>query len=329
MFKHGLGKKLILLLIILIIFAFLGGQAFTESVQYTGVIVTAPAGGSYFALGSGFSQVLADKQNMKIQVQVTNGEVQNAILVGSEDAELGFSGSPTLLSAWNGTDWAKKEYKDLRLIAPLNFVIFQVFSIKGSGINSVYDLEGKKIVAGEAGSSHDLHGRAILDTLGIKPAKIYNLPKQDATGNLRDGLVDASVMVTAIPNSAIIELEATHDIVMVTLSEEDIEKVVKKYKYFIPCTIPKGSYKAATEDSKTVKVANNIITHKDVPAEIIYQVTKAWFDNIDTLIMSHPSAKDSVPEDIIYGVIPLHEGAYKYYKEIGLDVEDLKPPEAK
>lgn len=329
MFKHGLEKKLILLLIILIIFAFLGGQAFASSVQYNWVICTAPAGGSYFALGAGFSQVLADKLNMKVQVQVTNGEVQNAILVGSEDAELGFSGSPTLLSAWNGTDWAKKEYKDLRLIAPLNFVVFQVFSIKGKGINSVYDLEGKKIVAGEAGSSHDLHSRAILDTLGIKPAKIYNLPKQDATANLRDGLVDASLMVTAIPSSVIIELEATHDIVMVTLFEEDIEKVVKKYKYFMPCTIPKGTYKAATKDFKTVKVANNIITHKDVSAEIIYQVTKAWFDNIETLIMSHPSAKDSVPEDIIYGVIPLHEGAYKYYKGIGLDVEHLKPPEAK
>lgn len=329
MFKHNLGKKLFLLLIILIIFAFLGGQAFASSVQYDWVICTAPAGGSYFALGAGFSQVLADKLNIKVQVQVTNGEVQNAILVGSEDAELGFSGSPTLLSAWNGTDWAKKEYKDLRLIAPLNFVVFQVFSIKGKGINSVYDLEGKNIVAGEAGSSHDIHGRAILDTLGIKPAKIYNLPKQDATGSLRDGLVDASLMVTAIPSSVIIELEATNDVVMVTLSEEDIEKVVKKYKYFIPSIIPKGTYKAVTEDFKTVKVSNNIITNKNVSAEIIYQVTKAWFDNIETLIMSHPSAKESVPEDIIYGVIPLHEGAYKYYKEIGLDVEHLKPSEAK
>lgn len=329
MFKYSFGKKLTLLIAILIFFTFLINQAFASNEPKRWELCAAPAGGSYFALGAGFSQVLAEKLNIKAQVKVTNGGAHNTILVGSGDAELGFATSSDLLSGWNGTDWAEKEYKDLRLIAPLNFITFQAFSIKGKGIKSIYDLEGKTVTAGEAGSSHDIHGRTVLRTLGITPARIVNLPKLDSIGLLRDGLADASIMVTAVPNSGIIELGASHDIVIFALSDEDIEKVMNAEKHFMPSIIPKGTYENVKDDLKTIDVANNVITHKGLSSEIIYEVTKAWFDNIETLVIAHPSAKASVPGAIVYGVIPLHTGAFKYYSELGLDVDHLAPPELK
>jgi len=332
MFKYGLkGKGIILLLAVLLVFTFLGNQIFASGGQEQDIwrLAAATSGGSYFALGACFAKILTENLDMKVQVQATNGSTHNIILVDSGQSELGLATSTDLLNAWDGTSWAKSKYRNQRIIAPLNFVTLQFFALKRTGINSVYDLEGKRVTAGEAGSTYDVYGREILKTLGVTPAKIINLPKLDCIGLLKDGLADAGLLITAVPSSAIIGLEAEHDISLFTLSEEDIQKLFDAHKYYVPGKIPKGSYKAVKKDLNSIKLANYLITSKAMDSEIIYKVTKAWFDNIKTLANAHPSARDSVPESIIYALIPLHPGAYKYYSELGLDVDHLRPSEMK
>jgi len=75
---------------------------------------------------------------------------------------------------------------------------------------------------------------------------------------------------------------------------------------------PNGSIKEATTscDAKLVPVSD----------EVAYNVAKAVFENFDTFKRLHPAFANLKKEDMVKaGIsIPLHPGAEKYYKEVGL-----------
>jgi len=62
-----------------------------------------------------------------------------------------------------------------------------------------------------------------------------------------------------------------------------------------------------------------------------YKITKAIFENNDALVDAANWMEIITPENGLAQMnAPLHIGAYKYYKEVGIeDPEELIPPEAK
>ena len=88
---------------------------------------------------------------------------------------------------------------------------------------------------------------------------------------------------------------------------------------FVPATIPAGTYAGIDEDIPTAAVGNMLITHEGVDEETAYQMTKLMFDNLDRMRSAHGAAEGITPETALDGLpIPLHPGAERYYREIGL-----------
>jgi len=133
-----------------------------------------------------------------------------------------------------------------------------------------------------------------------------------------------------VPAPVIMEMEASNEINLLTMTQEDFSKLLKAYPYWTQGVIPKGTYKAAKEDIHVISLWNFAVAHKDLPEDLVYDMTKATFEVLPQLANAVKDMAKTKPEDILYSSVPLHKGAIKYYREIGLTIPDkLIPAEAK
>ena len=136
--------------------------------------------------------------------------------------------------------------------------------------------------------------------------------------------------VKGVPAPVIMEMEASNEINLLTMTQEDFSKLLEAYPYWTQGVIPKGTYKAAKEDIHVISLWNFAVAHKDLPEELVYDMTKATFEVLPQLANAVKDMAKTKPEDILYSSVPLHKGAIKYYREIGLTIPDkLIPAEAK
>jgi uncharacterized protein len=287
-------------------------------------IGTAPLGGTTFVWGGGFSKLLYNKVGIVASTRVTGGPSQQTQLLDIKDLDFGQITGDALWLGWNGEGWAKgKKHQNLRVIFTMFAQYFQIYALKKPGINTFYDLNGKTIGVGPVGGTPATYWPKIFEVIGIKPGRLMNAGSADLNSQLKDGMIDANGQSVGLPWVIISEIETTHDIVILPIPKKEIDKIIAQYPLFSPGTIPKGFYKSNKDyDIDTITVWNFMTVHKDAPDDFIYEVVKKTFENVDILITSHPSAKETKPENIIYSPIPLHPGAIKYYKERGVKIPE-------
>ena len=94
--------------------------------------------------------------------------------------------------------------------------------------------------------------------------------------------------------------------------------------YYIPSTIPAGTYPGVPYDVSTVAVSGIFVTNAKQDEELIYQITKALWSNTARKLLDNGHAKGKVITletalDGIAGIgVPLHPGAERFYREQGL-----------
>ena len=225
---------------------------------------------------------------------------------------------------WIGEGWAKgKKHQNPRAILPIFASYFQMYALKKSGIKSIHDLSGKSVGVGPVGGTCAVYWPKILNDAGIRPGRTANGGHADLNLQLKDGMLDANGLNVGMPAVLVSEIEATHEINILPIPKADAEKFIAKNPYFSPGVIPKGYYKSNEGyDVETMTIGNFMVVHKDAPDDFVYEVVKKTFENIDILIATHGSAKETRPENIVYSSIPLHPGAVKYYKEKGIKLPD-------
>ena len=126
--------------------------------------------------------------------------------------------------------------------------------LKNSGIKSVYDLKGKRVIVGDKGSGTEFDSRRILEALGmtyddIKPVFVYYAT---AVQRLQDEQADACIWTSGVPNASMIEIATTKDVVFLDLPEEAMKKIVEKYPYYAPVTMPANAYHNQKDPVKTI-----------------------------------------------------------------------------
>lgn len=294
---------------------------------------TSTVGGSYYILGGTWAKAINDKlPDIDVAVEVTGGPESNIMLVDKKEMDLGF------VTAWKAGDMfygeggSKKKFENMRAFAPLYPSYLQMYALASSGIKDLRDVNGKHASTSSAGSTSFLAGRAVIKALGLKPGKVSGMPGSQQLNTLRDGQTDMGFTVGGVPSPQIMELEATHDLHIVTMSKEDIAAVLKEQPHWTEGVIPAGTYKAANakEDIPVITFWNFAIAHKDIPDDAVYQMTKLTFESLPQLANAVKDMGKLKKEDILFTSIPLHKGAIKYYKEQGIALpEKMIPAEAK
>jgi TRAP transporter TAXI family solute receptor len=286
-------------------------------------VLTGGQSGIYYPLGVALSQAYGKVlPAAKISVQATKASAENLNLLQQGKGEVAFALGDSVSDAWKGDEEAgfKVPLKKLRAIAGLYPNYIQIIANSESGIKTIADLKGKRISVGAPKSGTELNARAILKAAGLSYkdfSKVEYLGFGESVELMKNRQLDVTLQSVGLGAASIRDLAISINIVMVAVPPDVAAKVGDAA--YQPVVIPADTYKGQTAAVPTVAIKNILVTHEGVPADTVYAMTKAMYDNMDGLVAAHTAAKGIVKKDAAAGLpIPLHPGAERYYREAGL-----------
>ncbi|WP_025026844.1 TAXI family TRAP transporter solute-binding subunit [Caldalkalibacillus mannanilyticus] len=303
----------------------------TEDARPTTVkIGTASQGGTYFIYGAGLAELLQQKLGVSANVEVTGGPVHNMQLTQVRDQDIGLVTLGPAYEGFTGTgDWTDGEkMEDIRIIFPMYTTPFHWWALENAGVTKLEDIKGQRVGVGPAGGTSGTYLPLIHAALDLNTTNVQ-AGASDMASQQMDGQLDIIGFSAGIPISAVSEIEAQRKIKIFGIDGDAREKVMEKYPFFFPFTIPGGTYQSAKDDIETIAMFNFGVVHKNMNSEFVYELVKAYHENQDHMIKTHVSAEEAVPEAILKNtVLPLHPGAIRYYEEIGIQLpKEVYPPE--
>ncbi|HAI20454.1 MAG TPA: C4-dicarboxylate ABC transporter substrate-binding protein [Clostridiales bacterium UBA8153] len=286
-------------------------------------IATGGTGGVYFPLGGALATILNQNiRNMEASARVTGASVANANLLataGADGVELAFLQNDIAYYSFNGIEMFRDRKNDqIRGIATLYPEVIQIVATEASGIRSVRDLAGKRVAVGAAGSGTEANARQILEAFGLQfdaLARAERLPFGDATAQIRDGHLDAAFVTAGAPTAAVTELANSIAITLVSLTGPEVDALRTAHPFYIRHTVPAGTYRGVTAPVETVAVRAMIAVKGTLPERLVYDITRALFNNLDDFGAAHVRGKDLSLTTAQEGMpIPLHPGAERFFR---------------
>ncbi len=303
------------------------GNAPTEAAAKVDVpkfmtVGTGATGGAYYPIGVALADIMTKALGTQATAEVTGGSLDNLQLINKGECDIGIVQGNNMMDAYEGTGSYKDgKYENIAaLFGGLSKGYFQVVVLENSSIKSMGDLVGKKVIMGPAGNGAIAVANTIWGKYGFSTDDIQAtyVAYDDGISQLEDGNCDAVVIQTAIPASAIQQLAAGgHKFRLLSVDEDKAKELCDAYGYFGYGTIKTTVYDNMVEEANTMYISNMVAVRADLDEEIVYQITKAIFENIDTVKESHKAASGLTLEGAVKVSIPMHPGAERYFKEIG------------
>ncbi len=275
--------------------------------------------GIYYRVGEGLAS--AD-----VEPVVTEGSVENIDKTMQGVFGFGIVQSDRQYQAYFGLeDWqdAGGQAK-LRSICSLYPEAITLMASEDSGIQSVYNLKNKRINLGEKGSGQHQNALDVLTIIGCELTDIqpYYLGPQAAAEALQNGEIDAFFYTIGHPNQLVMLLcEKDTKIRFVPIVGYDAEKLLMDYPYYSKAVIPKEFYPKSLneEDVESIGVRATLVTSRDIPDEVVRQLTERIFEHFDRFISIHPALRNLKKSEMFQSLsAPIHPGAIEYYRECGL-----------
>ena len=306
-------------------------MAFSSAAVSETTFVTIGTGGVtgvYYPTGGAIARLVnkgKKEHGIRASVESTGGSTYNLNAIASGELEMGVAQSDWQYHAWNGTSKFKEKgpNKDLRAIFSVHPEPFTVVARADSGIKNFEDLKGKRVNIGNPGSGQRGTMEVVMEKMGwtkddFKLAS--ELKSAEQSKALCDNKIDAIVFTVGHPSGSIKEATTSCDSVIVNVQGEVIDALVEENDYYRTATIPAGMYRGNDQDAMTFGVGATFVTSAKVPENVIYVVVKSVFENFDDFKKLHPAFAVLKKEEMVKDGLsaPLHDGAAKYYKEVGL-----------
>lgn len=327
-------RKIILssLLLVIIILIFTGCG--TDSGDETSVdarldediylnIGTGGTAGTYFPLGGAFADIWNNNiSNANVTAQSTGGAVANVNLLYDGNIEIGLVQNDLAYYAYNGEAMFEEyEFLELRGLATLFDEPMQIVTTDMS-INTLTDLKGKVVSIGSIGSGTETNSRQIIAAAGLdieNDIDVRFLSHSETVDAMKDNQVDVGILTTGIPNSGIQELSLTRDVKVLSVDEEIANELKDEYPFYSDFIIPAGTYEGQTKDANSLTVRAMLMVRDNMSDDIAYELTKLVFENHERVAAAHTVGEHITPENSQIGMsVPLHQGAEKYFSEIGI-----------
>ena len=306
--------------------ATLPGAATAQQQRFI-TIGTGGVTGVYYPAGGAICRLVnrdRAKHNLRCSVESTGGSVANVNLLKSGELEFGVSQSDVQYFATKGEGAFKKDgaMSDIRAVFALHPEPFTVAARKEANVNSFQDFKGKRFNVGNPGSGTRSSMEELLAAMGWKMsdfALASELRPDEHGSALCDGKIDGFFYGVGHPSANIQDPTTICGAKLISLTGPAVDKLVKERPYYAVATIPGGMYPNNPNPTTTFGVQATVVSSAKVPADVVYAVTKAVFDNLDEFKKLHPALANLKPEDMIKNGLsaPLHEGAVRYYKEKG------------
>jgi TRAP transporter TAXI family solute receptor len=285
-------------------------------------IATASPGGTYYVYGQALADILGRELGIEVTAQATQGPTRNIILVETGHAAVGLITMGVGWEAWNGTgEWTKgQQFRDMRAILPMYDSPFQVAVAKRSKVNSLKQLTGKRIGAGPRGGTSGTYFPRIFEVLKIPAALSYG-SVEETMSQIAAGQLDGVVLATGVPVPALFKLDQKEGMDYLPFTAEQIQILRHQMPELSDSAIASGAYPSLTVDYHTIGLFNFVVANKNLPEDLVYLIVKSVFDKHTELVKAHSAAGESIPANINRDTfLPIHPGALRYYREIGVDV---------
>ena len=292
--------------------------------------------GVYFATGNAICRLVhkeaaegrkkGRKHGIRCSAPSTGGSNYNISQIRDGELDFGVAQSDWQYHAYNGSGgpWKGKPFKKVRAVFSVHPEPIQIIVGGNSGISGWDGLKGKRVNIGNPGSGQ----RGTMDLLMKQSGwtkKSFKLAAEltstEQANALCDGKIDAYVYTVGVPNAGVAVATDGCGAKIVNFNNALAKSNVTSAKpYYAWATVPKGTYKTSSSDVTTWGVKATFVTSADVPEDVVYEVVRAVFENIEDFRKLHPAFRNLDPKVMIKDGLsaPLHKGAVKYFKEKGL-----------
>jgi len=265
------------------------------------------------------------EHGIRCSVESTGGSVYNINTIRAGELDMGVAQSDWQYHAYNGTSKFADQgpFKELRAVFSVYAEPVTIVARKDANIKNVMDLKGKRVNIGNPGSGTRASYEVMADALGFTDdtlALATEFKSSEQSQALCDNKIDAFFFLVGHPSGSIKEATTSWEANMVAVDGPAIDKLVADNSFYRKATIPGGMYTGTDADTPTYGVGATFVSSTKTPADTIYYVVRAVFENFDTFTKLHPAFANLKKEEMIKDALsaPLHDGAVKYYKEAGL-----------
>lgn len=298
------------------------------------VLTTATTGGTFYPVGVALATIahaqLAETEDISLTAISSAGSLENVKLLRDNHVQFAILQGPFGAWSWAGEGPVSSPQTHMRSVSALwqnveHFVLLSELATTGE-IMDLNNLDGERYVLGARNSGAEQTGRFILETLGIDYEEKFNLAYMGygpTTSAIQDGNIVGMNIPAGAPVSSITQAYALLGDRMTILNwtQETLDKINAKYPLWDWYDFPPGTYPNQDKLIRTIGSPNVLVTRDDISEEVVYNVTKVIWGNLATLQEIHGATKDMRLEIAIEGLgAPLHPGAIRYYREVGLEI---------
>lgn len=286
-------------------------------------IATGNPAGRWYPFGAKLSELIT--QNVKgVNASVTaGGGVSNCKNVDKNEVQLGVTYGATSYNAYAGKPPFEGKLHNIRGLGIIEMSYYNAVVRKDSGITSFADLKDKKIAPGRPGFFSATTTENVLkayglsfDTIRNSGGTISNVSWSDAGEMMKDRNVDFIGVLTGIPHHTILSLTTATAIKLLTIDEKHQKIILQNEPGYLIKPIPANTYPGVNTDTVTLATDTQFICHKDLPNDLVYQITKLFYEEV-------PKFKDAFKQfgEVNYKrgyadlKLPIHPGAKRYFDE--------------
>lgn len=299
-----------------------------EAKAYTLSITTGSTGGSWYAAGAAFSEILQDYLPGSNITVLVGGGISNPTLVASGEAEIGFTYSPALIAALAGTGEFPAALSTLRAIGRMEPCLETCFATVESGITSFDQIRDEKIpvrlCVPAVGNFGEAAANAILTAYGLSyemiesfGGTVQHVSHPEAIDLFRDGHIDMYMCAAGIGHASVTEMCLSRPMKFIPVEGEAMTKLEELG--YAPSVVPAGSFEGVTEDCPAAQYNAVWIVNEDCDDALVYYATKALNERMDDMVTAYSAIAEVEKADMTecFGA-KLHPAAEAYYKEIGM-----------
>lgn len=319
-------KAIALFLALIMIFSLAGcsgiGSAKKVQMPSTLRMMTGDPSGVYFTFGEAIAKDVTDDTDISLTCVAGNGSGDNVEALKNQEAEFAFCQSDVMAYAREGINNFDEPVENFSVVASLYTEVVQIVTLN-ENIKTVFDLKGKRVSIGAAGSGVYYNAIDILAAFDLEEADLEPSYKSfsESVDALKSGMIDAAFLVAGTPTDAITNLlETEENVYFVSIDKNHLEKLLRMSPYYTKCVIPMDMY-GTSADINAVGVEAVILARNEVSDDAVYSVCKYIFENAEVLQNTHEKY-DELNLDFATKItaVPYHPGAAKYFKEKGYSV---------
>jgi len=225
--------------------------------------------------------------------------------------------------------------RKLRTVLNFPMGVYHIAVYESSGITSMDDAKGKRVFLGPPGSAaYSTMVRLFEAVTGLKADEDYEAVKlgwDAAAASFQDGNLDVYCNPTNAPSPVLTQIAVTNPIRFLGIPADQLEtdavKALANRPGFGLGTLPAGIYgdnQVNDDDTTTLRVTVGIVTNETADEEMIYDMTKTFFDGVAEMQGSAPWLKAITPEAAVADLnMPLHPGALRALEELGVTIPDV------